>query len=284
MATEKKSNSKAITSKASRSTNKTAQKTVKKAVEAPKEALEVKAKDVLAVNEDGSMEPLTKAFPEIDPEETVKVDVGEEAETTSQSATQTDPLTQGSQEEKQPSAAVPMAQQPVYQVVQEREPMVKMLYLDSCIENNQIPIGGGRIITGSGRMFSVKLSDFEGTFMTPLVTLLLRKRKFIVLDGLTKDQRIQYGVDYREGEIVKNEGMFDWFLTAPVKDAARVFEQLCPEHRELVARRFMSAHEKGDNRLTRDRIEALNKISKRDFEDRRGAFTPILEELNKAAL
>ena len=173
---------------------------------------------------------------------------------------------------------------PVFQVVQQIEPTVKLLYLDSCIENNQVPIGGGRVVTGSGKVFSVKLSDFEGTFMTPLVTMLLKKRKFIVLDGLTQEQRVQYGVDYRAGEIVKNEGMFDWFLSAPVSQVKPVFEQLCPEHRELVARRFMDAHAKHDNRLTRDRIETLNEVSKHDFEDGRGAFTPILKDINERSL
>lgn len=164
------------------------------------------------------------------------------------------------------------------------EPMVKMLYLDSAIDNNEIPIGGGRVISGSGRRFSVKLSDFEGTFLTPLVMKLLKKRKFIVLDGLTKEQREQYGVDYRPGEILLNEGLFDWFFTAPVKEAKAVFKDLCFEHRELVSARFLEAFEQGDNRLTRDRIEALNEISKKDYEDKKGAFTPILEAINKASL
>ena len=215
--------------------------------------LEVKASEVMAVNEDGTMEPLTEAIPEIAPEETVTVPA--------------EPVL------PQPQAPIPY-----------REPMVKLLYLDSCIENNQIPIGGGRVITGSGRVFSVKLSDFEGVFLTPLVTLLLKKRKFIVLDGLNDEQRQQYGVDYKPGEIVKNEGMFDWFLSGPVDKVKEAFADLCPEHRELVARRFMMAQERGDNRLTRNRIEALNEISKKDFEDGKGAFTPILKAINEAAL
>lgn len=164
------------------------------------------------------------------------------------------------------------------------EPMVKLLYLDSAIENNEIPIGGGRVISGSGRRFSVKLSDFEGTFLTPLVMKLLKKRKFIVLDGLNEEQREQYGVDYRKGEVLLNEGLFNWFFTAPVPDVKAVFEDLCPEHRELVSARFLEAFEQGDNRLTRDRIEALNKVSKKDYADGKGAFTPILEAINKASL
>lgn len=164
------------------------------------------------------------------------------------------------------------------------EPMVKLLYLDSVIANNEIPIGGGRVISGSGRRFSVKLSDFEGTFLTPLVMKLLKKRKFIVLDGLNKEQREQYGVDYKQGEVLLNEGLFNWFFTGSVNEVKAVFEDLCPEHRELVSARFLEAFEEGDNRMTRDRIEALNAVSKKDYPDGKGAFTPILEAINKASL
>lgn len=174
--------------------------------------------------------------------------------------------------------------QPVKEDVKYDEAMVKLLYLDSAIPNNEIPIGGGRVISGSGRRFSVKLSDFEGTFLTPLVMKLLKNRKFIVLDGLTKEQREQYGVDYRKGEVLLNEGLFNWFFTAPVDQVKEAFAELCPEHREMVSARFLDAFEEGDNRLTRDRIEALNAISKKDYPDGKGAFTPILEAINKASL
>lgn len=233
-----------------KNTNKTGKKP------AQKETVKVKAADVMAVNDDGSMEPLTQAIPEIEPEETVTVE---------------------------PETAIP-APAPTVLYAAPREPMVKILYLDSAIENNEIPIGGGRVITGSGRVFNVKLTDFEGIFMTPLVSKLLKLRKFIVLDGLTQEQREQYGVNYREGEIVKNEGMFDAFFNMPVQRAAEAFSALCPEHRDMVARRFIDAFEQRDNRITRDRVEALNAISKRDYADGRGAFTHILEEINKAAL
>lgn len=248
----------------------TAPKTVKKAAAKKEETIEVKAAEnnpsVTAANV-GDTSPCTgeARIPKIEPEETVSF-----LNETPIAADAALPPTW------EASAPAPAA---VYQ-----EPMVKLIYLDSCIENNQIPIGGGRVITGSGRRFSVKLSDFEGVFLTPLVTLLLKKRKFIVLDGLNEEQRQQYGVDYKPGEILKNEGMFDWFLSGPVAQVKAAFADLCKEHRELVARRFMLAFENGDNRLTRDRIEALNEVSKRDFEDGKGAFTPILKAINEAAL
>lgn len=243
----------------------TAPKTVKKTAAKKEETVEVKKPlEETPIAADAALPPQGEARPEIEPEETVSF-----PKETPPSAAQTPPL----------AGEASIAPAAVYQ-----EPMVKLIYLDSCIENNQIPIGGGRVITGSGRRFSVKLSDFEGVFLTPLVSLLLKKRKFIVLDGLNEEQRQQYGVDYKPGEILKNEGMFDWFLSGPVPQVKAAFADLCKEHRELVARRFMLAFENGDNRLTRDRIEALNEVSKRDFEDGKGAFTPILKAINEAAL
>lgn len=170
--------------------------------------------------------------------------------------------------------------QSVNMYVTPKDPVVKILYLDSSIPNNEIPIGGGRSITGSGRIFNVTLTDFEGTFMTAFIQKLIRRKKLIILDGLTEEQREMYGCNYGENEIIRSEGMFDALLNMPVSEMARIFSALCPEHRNLVAKRFISAYEKGDNRLSRDRIEALNKISKADYADGKGAFTAILRAMN----
>lgn len=230
------------------------------------QTVEVKAEDVTAVKEDGTETPLTEVIPELKGQ-TVEAVIPKEPEAT-----------------KIPEKKEPEAAQVIYQMVAPKDPMVKILYLDSCIPTNQIPIGGGRMITGTNKIFSVTLTDFEGTFQTPLIMQLLKARKFIVLDGLTDEQRQQYGVDYAEGEIIKNEGMFDYMLSCPVSQAAEIFSALCPSHREMVAARVHEAYERGDNRLSRERIEALNDISKADFEDGRGAFTDILKAMNEARI
>lgn len=190
----------------------------------------------------------------------------------------------GSAEEtkRKEGQAAPNEEAPViYQVVAQKEPMVKMLYIDSVIPTNQIPIGKGRVITGSGKTFSVTLTEFEGEFMTAFMQKLINRRKIIVLDGVTADMRVQYGCHYSEGEIIRNEGIFDYLLDCPTEEAGRIFKELCPEHRSMVARRFMEAFENGDNRLDRLRVEALNGISKQDYSDGIGAFTPILKALNE---
>ena len=187
-------------------------------------------------------------------------------------------ITQVPAEAPQP-AAQPAPQ--INMVVQEKAPPVKIIYIDSVIPNNEIPIGGGRKITGSGRVFSVPMELFEGEFMTPLVMTLIDERKFIILDGLTDEQRRQYNCFYSEGEVVRDEGMFDYFFDMEADKAATIFENLCPQHQQLVATRFMTAYfEKHDNRITRDKVEALNRISKTNEPD--GLFTPIVKEFNEA--
>ena len=175
-------------------------------------------------------------------------------------------------------AEAPAAQN-IQMVVEQKAPPVKILYIDSCIPNNQIPIGNGRYITGSGRIFAVPMEQFEGEFMTPLVMKLIDNRKFIVLSGLTDEQRYQYNCHYDDGEVVKTEGTFDMLFDMPTEQAVGIFANLCEEHQRLVSTRFVTAYFEGhDNRVTRDKVEALNAASKKTDPD--GLFTPIVKDIN----
>jgi len=180
------------------------------------------------------------------------------------------------EEVKQEAAAAPA---PVTMVVEEKAPPVKILYIDSAIPNNEIKIGQGRSIFGSGKIFAVQREQFEGEFMTSTIIDLMAKRKLIVLSGLTDEERKLYGCYYEEGEVITGEGMFDFFFSLDTEEAAEKFEALCPEHRQFVATRFIDAWERGDNRITRDKVEALNKISKQD--DPEGLFSPIVRDINE---
>ena len=166
----------------------------------------------------------------------------------------------------------------VNMVVEQKAPPIKILYIDSAIARNEVPIGHGRRIYGSGSIFDVQLEEFQGEFMTPLVSDFLKERKFIVLSGLSDELRRQYNCYYTEGEVIKSEGLFDFFFNMSTEEAIEKFEALCPEHRQFVATRFIDAYERGDNRITRDKVEALNKISKEN--DPEGLFTPIVKDIN----
>ena len=181
-------------------------------------------------------------------------------------------------EEKKTTKPAP---QPVTMVVEEKAPAIKILYIDSAIPNNEVRIGQGRSIFGSGKIFAVQRDQFEGEFMTTTIMDLLAQRKLIVLSGLTDEERRLYNCYYDEGEVVTSEGMFDFFFTLDTDDAVVKFKALCPEHQQFVATRFIDAYEKGDNRITRDKVEALNKVSKEH--DPEGLFTPIVREINEKA-
>lgn len=179
------------------------------------------------------------------------------------------------QNEQATAAPAPM----VNMFVEQKAPAIKILYIDSAIPNNEIKIGQGRSIFGSGKIFAVQREQFEGEFMTSTIMNLMAKRKLIVLSGLTDEERKLYGCYYTEGEVITGEGMFDFFFNMETEEAAEKFKALCPEHRQFVATRFIDAYEKHDNRITRDKVEALNKISKEN--DPEGLFTPIVKDMNE---
>lgn len=192
--------------------------------------------------------------------------------------------------EKAAEAAKPKeaakAAEPVMQAVYvtPNEKMVQCIYIDSVIANNEIVIGNGRKISGSGRVFSVPLSEFESTFITPLIAKLIKDRRIIVLDGMTDEQRGLYGCEYAENEVIRREGMFDFFFKKDIPEAAEIFGSLCAAHQELVAARFMDAYMGGGKHplrayVSRARVVALNNISK-EKHNGEGIFKPLLEELN----
>ena len=180
----------------------------------------------------------------------------------------------------EPEAPAAPAPQPVTMVVEEKDPPIKILYIDSAIPNNEIKIGQGRSIFGSGKIFAVQRDQFEGEFMTTTIMELMAQKKLIVLSGLSDEDRRLYNCYYGEGEVLTGERMFDFFFDMDTDEACAKFEALCPEHRQFVATRFIDAWESGDNRITRDKVEALNKISKENDPD--GLFTPIVKALNEA--
>ena len=163
------------------------------------------------------------------------------------------------------------------------EKMVQCIYIDSVIPNNEIIIGNGRKISGSGRVFSVPLSEFESTFITPLIAKLIKTRRIIVLDGLTDEQRSLYDCEYAENEVIRREGVFDFFFKKEIPEAAEIFGSLCAEHQELVAARFMDAYLNDGSPfkryVSRARVVALNNISK-EKHNGEGIFKPMLEALN----
>lgn len=168
-------------------------------------------------------------------------------------------------------------------------PMVTMRFVAEVNDRNVIPLGNdgkyGQII-GKRWMGQIDKMAFKGDFRTPLVQALLKKRNLIVMDGLTDDERRIYGVQYAEGEVI-DEKLYDRMTRMSESDLLPIYEGLCPEWRRMLAVKFADAFDRGELKVTRDALLALNKISRKDNKDfpkddirRKGAFWQIIQKLN----
>ena len=166
-------------------------------------------------------------------------------------------------------------------VMAKPEENVELTYIAAVSPNNVLSLGEYGTLNGVGGYIEVPRKEFGGKFLTPEVRGLLRDRRLIVLNGLNEDERKRYGVDYK-GEELLDMQMFDRLLDMPLDRLKEIFTKLCPEHRQVVATRFISAYQKGDNRISREKVEPLNDLSKMPGKtEDKGMFYPILAGMNK---
>lgn len=169
--------------------------------------------------------------------------------------------------------------------------MVTLRFVGEVNDRNVIPLGPdgkyGQII-GKRWMGQVDKMSFKGDFRTPLVQALLKKRNLIVMDGLTEDERRIYGVQYAEGEVI-DEKLYDRMTRMSEGDLLPIYMGLCPEWRRMLAVKFADAYDRGELKVTRDTLLALNRISRKDNSGlpkddirRKGAFWQLIQKLNYA--
>lgn len=186
--------------------------------------------------------------------------------------------------------ALAKAQANVVQVSTEK-PLVKMLFIDDCSDDNKITFGAnGKFgtITGPIGYINVPKDDWLGEFRDVQQQMLLRDRKLIVLDGLTDEERVMHGLDYKPGEYL-DERMFR-NLFDHMEELPEIFAKLCPSVRAVVAARLQNGYDTNDPRVMRNRavLVKLNKISKKDYEDmpdgdlrKEGLLWNIVRGINK---
>ena len=182
------------------------------------------------------------------------------------------------------------AQPNVVQVSTEK-PLVKMVFMDDCSDDNVLQFGiNGKFgsITGPIGYINVPKDEWLGEFRDNLVQTLLASRKLIVLDGLTDEERTMHNVNYADGEVL-NEQLFRTILDH-IEELPKIYKKLCPAMKQIVATRFQTGFDAHDPRVlqNRDIIVKLNKISKADFADapdndprKNGLFINIVKGLNK---
>lgn len=161
----------------------------------------------------------------------------------------------------------------------QNDSVVELTFIAAVSPDNVTSLGEYGSLNGVGGYIEIPRKEFGGKFMTPVVRSLLRDRSLIVCSGLNEAERKRYGVDYREGELL-DMSAFDRLLDMNLSALTTLFRKLCPEHKAFAATRFISAYEKGDNRISREKVEPLNDISKEI--DPKGMFKPVLDGMNRA--
>ena len=186
--------------------------------------------------------------------------------------------------------AHPIEQPKVVQVSTEK-PLVKMLFIDDCSDDNVITFGiNGKFgtVTGPVGYINVAKDEWLGEFRDNQQQMLLRERKLIVIDGLTDEERVMHGLDYKPGEYL-DEKMFRT-LFDHISELPEIFKKLCPSVRAIVAARLQNGYAENDPRVmgNRDIIVKLNNISKKDFADapegdprKDGLLANIVRGINK---
>lgn len=167
----------------------------------------------------------------------------------------------------------------IVQVMADTE-KVALRFCSECAPDNVAIFGPGGMygqVTGQTGMLSVPKTEWS-RFMTESVRFLLSSRQLIVLSGLTDDERVMYGVDYKPGELL-DEMAFTKLLDMG-RELLAVFPKLCRSHQEMVASRFLTASLNGDPRADdRELMKALNTLSQENGQP--ALFKPIIERMNE---
>lgn len=167
--------------------------------------------------------------------------------------------------------------QTVVQVAQDE--YVTILYIGAIAQGTVVALPKWGQITYAGGMLDISKKDFLQGIGIQVNNALLKNRKILVISGLTDAERKRFGLEYKEGEYLTAEALAS-ILGCEKDQVCEIFTKLCDEHKRTVAKIYLSAYfDNGDNRINRETIKALNKISKTIEKD--GLFTPILEDMGR---
>lgn len=155
---------------------------------------------------------------------------------------------------------------------------VRFLWIAPVADDNEFLVGENGMygkITGKVGTFSVPKSDLS-RILDPMFMRFMERRWVIVLDGLTDEERVQYGVDYKPGEVFERNTFLNMFHLGDA--IADVYSKLCDSSREMMAKLYHEAYfsDKKKDTVSRSAVVKMNKIAPQP------GFRDILDAMNKA--
>lgn len=169
----------------------------------------------------------------------------------------------------------------------EKDEYVTIMYIGQFASGCVVSMPSWGTITYGGGTIDIPKKDFLQGIGRPVNAELLKKRRVIVLKGLTDEEKKRFGVDYSSTEILDAQA-FNQLLDLPKDEICEVFKQLCVEHKKIVAQAYLTAYfehynedgqQEPDKRVSPDTVRALNKLSKVVVKE--GMFTKILDDFGR---
>jgi hypothetical protein len=158
-----------------------------------------------------------------------------------------------------------------------KEEYVTVLLITAVADDTSVSIGEIGKINRAGNTLDIEKKTFLQCMGNPVVDTLLRKRKLIVVNGLTDEERERFGLLYEEGELLTQKAYFK-LLDFTREEIVSIFEKLCEEHKRVVAKMYMTAYfDKNDNRVNLETVRDLNRLSKSVEKD--GLFKTIIDDI-----
>lgn len=158
-----------------------------------------------------------------------------------------------------------------------KEEYVTVLLITAVADDTSVSIGEIGKINRAGNTLDIEKKTFLQCMGNPVVDTLLRKRKLIVVNGLTDEERERFGLLYEEGELLTQKAYFK-LLDFTREEIVSIFEKLCEEHKRVVAKMYMTAYfDRNDNRVNLETVRDLNRLSKSVEKD--GLFKTIIDDI-----
>lgn len=176
----------------------------------------------------------------------------------------------------------------IIQMVQDSEKVV-MRWQAEVADDNVAVFGSNGMygqVTGKTGTVIVPKSEWS-RFYDETAKRHLDRRWLIVLSGLDDDERIRYGCNYTDGEILDPKYLING-IEGMGKDILEIFPKLCTSHQEVVGRRFFEAWQAGEEfAQDRELVLKLNELSKERYKNekdgdprKKGVFWPVISAMN----
>lgn len=185
--------------------------------------------------------------------------------------------------------SIPQQQTQVVQVMADTEKVI-LRWMAPVADDNVAVFGPNGMygqVTGKNGTVIVPKSEWS-RFYDETMRRFMDRRWLVVLSGMTDEERELYRCNYRKGEIMDEKGFANIFK---MKDELLdIFDELCTEHQEMVAKSFCEAAEQGKlDDSWRGLVKALNAKNKQRYKDvpagdvrKKGMFAPVIALLNGA--